>query len=497
MSDVQPRNYGWADEIVSPAHEFDTLLALDQEEWISASLATIENLTDVNFADEYRKAREAYRAYRRDHAIDEERVASLLDQARLFGYQASVRARQVSSQRVVVSFSARDRLGIVAEASQALAAASGNVEGAYMSVVAEQLLMTFLLSAPAPRTAEECAREFSQALAKIGYENAAIVPLEAEDSDWPRPGSSFWHLTARQVGTSDLIIPMTETIAECGIPVLALSSWEEQPLSADGDIAKVVDLNLAIAPHPRADPVQAILELKAKINDRLRHAQISYSPVALPTRFQPIGRVIEADEDSLVLTLLGHAEPGLVCATLKSVSNLMGPTHDLRGSTMAVLEGVTAFTMVLAPRPGHDGTEVIAGDIETRIVTDLRSQNFAPRVARLHRSSGDRRPEAGDRATASGSPTHELAIQVAEQPWVLARVSRVLASTNVNINWLVSYVLEPLIGEPVPRCAMEMQIAIPPDRVNEVERELRSLAATPGWNRVVLRDWMVRSDDGA
>jgi hypothetical protein len=81
-----------------------------------------------------------------------------------------------------------------------------------------------------------------------------------------------------------------------------------------------------------------------------------------------------------------------------------------------------------------------------------------------------------------------------EQPWVLAKVARVLAKLGVNITWLVSYVLEPMIGQSWPRCALEMHIHVEDEKRSEVDAALRSLANAEGWGNVSLRPWSLTRD---
>ena len=252
MSRERHRRYGWADDIIAPRQEFDTLAALDQEAWVQAALdrrrAELKDMSPEELLAAYKTALDEYRAQPRAAGADETRIAELLQDVELFGAQASAGARQPSATRVVVSFSCPDRPGIVAAAAVAMAEAGGNIEAAFMSVVARQLVMAFLVSGQAADDPADLQERLESSLSDLGQVSLAVVPMEADEVEWPRPRSTYWHLSARFSGDARLLLTATEVIADAGLPVLALSSWLEGSLTGHGEDVQVVDLNFAVSP---------------------------------------------------------------------------------------------------------------------------------------------------------------------------------------------------------------------------------------------------------
>ena len=58
------------------------------------------------------------------------------------------------------------------------------------------------------------------------------------------------------------------------------------------------------------------------LTDRLAGVQLGIAPVEWPTRGQPEGDVVGAVPGDLVLTVLGHAQPGFVYHAVKAAPKL-------------------------------------------------------------------------------------------------------------------------------------------------------------------------------
>jgi glycine cleavage system regulatory protein len=489
-SSGERRNFGWADNIIAPPQEFDIRAAVDQEAWIAEKMRGTE-VTRDNYAAQYDAALKAYRETRTKEPATEERMERLLDDIALFGAQASVRARQASGNRFVATFNAPDQPGLVAKAATALADAGGNIEGASMSVVAHQLLMAFLVSGPDPDQEGELQGVLEDALNDVGGVKPAVASTTVSDPDWPRPGSTFWHMTARLPGgAAELLTTVTNAVADERLPLLALSAWSETGSSGMDAPVQVVDLNLAIKPSSDDSAPAVLGRLDGKIRDGARKAQITFIPVAWPTRSPALGDAAGAEPGDLVLTVLGHAQPGFVRTVLEATRAAFRTRPVLRGATMAILESVTVLTVVLS-RPGSDcDLSQLENDIQTRLSATDREEHHPTPVARLH----DVAPVPAGSKYFRERPTHELRIQVKEQPGVIANVARMLADAGVNITWLASYVLEPRVGQAWFRCAVEMHLHFPANAPHErVDRELRTLEKMQGAD-VSLQPWSLSAD---
>jgi glycine cleavage system regulatory protein len=480
-----PRGFGWADDIIAPPQEFDVLAVLDQEARINEALEG-RHLTSANFVEAYTEALEAHRRNAAKRPPGEARMTDLLEAVALFGAQATLRARQVSRDRFVATFTAPDQPGVLARAATALAEAGGNIEGANMSVVAHQLLVAFLLSGPEPESETELQEALADALGGVGNITPAVTSITAHDPEWPRPGSSFWHLTARLSHGDDLFGPVIEEVANAELPILALSSWIEEASTANGKRVQVVDLNLAIKATAATDGAAIMGKLETKIKDRLRAAQIGFVPVDWPTKAPALGEAVSAEHGDLALTVLGHARPGFVHSVFQSTRSAFDDPPALRGSTMAILEGVTVLTLVLQRPERGLGPAALEEQVLKRIAADLEGAGHHGPAVRLNVLDSTK-PEL---PASREQPTHELRIQVKEQPWVIANVASVLAARNVNITWFASYVLEPMVGQEWPRCALEMHLNVMyRGSLLQIDRDLRTLAEAQGWAHVSLRPW--------
>ena len=175
---------------------------------------------------------------------------------------------------------------------------------------------------------------------------------------------------------------------------------------------------------------------------------------------------------------------------------------------MAILEGISVLTLVLSRSDtSHRPAEELEAEFEKKLENALEAAGHRAPVTRLRilsetnwagrdpdrrasgRSAEDSASAAAEVGPARERPTHELRLDVVEQPWVIAKVARVLARLEVNITWLVSHVLEPVVGQNWPRCAVEMHIHVPETALSDVGPALRSLADSEGWGAITLRPW--------
>lgn len=508
----------------APDIELDTIRLVEHEVLMNPDLIDDlpENPEPERFWECYVHAQDAYERARRDR---EERdpmavktgVEGALDSVWWFGDQASRRARHKSMERVLVNFTLPDRCGIVAEAAQALAAVGANVQGGRMTIIGGNLIMTLLLSGR--ESARQAQATFDKALRNTCGNDAsstlAVVPLAAANADYPLPGSTFWHLVARQQEGADLLTGVTEILAE-DAAIVSLTSTH-----VDGD-EHLVDLTFALAPQRGTDPTRKAQRLREQVQENVGDAQVTLTPVGPPSSATDRGRTTPVSR-ALVLTIVGRAEPGFVDRSLAAVKAETG-LSAIYASSMVVLEGISALTIILPPERTDQLREATGSPshFEQAIAAKILDRQKHPHLVRLHVPPKSSKASKAT-MTVEPSPTHVVELQVVEQPRVLARAAQVLADNKANIIWLTSHVLEPRVGETWSRCAITLHVVIPDEHeqpgtrgkqkkrakgkqtagdpvgrrpVDAIDAGLKSLAAREGWDRIWLRPWtLVTTDD--
>lgn len=475
--------FGWADDIVAPRQEINTLSLLYEEEAIQERLRA--GLKPKEFLAAYREAREAYRMSTPPTAAGSERTVELTQKVALFGAKASANARRESRQRGMLRCVGPDRPGVLASLTELIATHGGNIEGAAMSFVAGHLVTVLCVSGVERM-------EGNPRIEGIPNLTMSYVEMESADVDWPRPQSTWWHLCARGRPDASLLLGLCGALASRSFPLIALSSWREAELGSGGGEAEVVDLNFAVAPVPAGDDLQAVRELEEEIDQELAGAQVDVLSARWPTEHHSEGEVGEAGPRDVVMTVVGHAKPGFVHTVLTTLVEDVDGVLDIRGSAMAMLEGMTVLTVVFR-RAEAIALADVAGQVEKRVTQALRTgKRMAPAIpiqfAEAEPAGG------GEEATASDirSPTHELTLRVPEQPRVVAKVARSLADHGVNITWFVTHVREPAVGERFPICDIHMYLHVEPDKEDAVAAEVHALAKREGWEAVRLAKWSFR-----
>jgi glycine cleavage system regulatory protein len=511
------RKFGWADDIVAPRQEIDTLSLLHEEASIQRRLDGAE-LTAGNFLDKYREARNHYREKSQARAWGQELTESeqtesqeteptwtarLAQGVAVFGAQASIRARRQSRSRSVLICSCADRSGVLAALSEAVADEGGNILSAFMSAVAGHLVTALLLSGSSidPETAQQRVSDQTQ---QQPDDDVRIVctPLKTNDVYWARPGSGCWHASARFRGDASLLLALTGAIHEHEIPLVAASSWLEADAETNDDRVQVVDLNFAVNAGPRGEDLRVIRDIEAKVTESRPGVQLNIVPVTWPTRSWSHDHAKRPNSRVAVMTVVGHARPGFVHDTLRTLIDGVEAVVEIRSVSMALLEGASVLTIMFT-RSRQSRLRDVDQQIRTKLTSTLagsdQSAPIAVQIVKAAKTNDDGQRSKGEthpsRASGPDWPTHELSIVAVEQPRVVAKVARLLAGSNVNIIWFVSHVLDPMVGERWPMYAIQMHIHVPPDLRDEVGARLRTLADTERWEDVSMREWSLA--DGA
>jgi glycine cleavage system regulatory protein len=369
-----------------------------------------------------------------------------------------------------------------------------------MSLVSGHLVTAFLLSGSSIDAAAVQLR--------LPHLRIDCMPISSDSVDWPLPGSSCWHANARLRGDTHLLLELTRVISERQLPIVALSSWLESDAEQRADPAthgttgaedrvEVVDLNFAVAPEPGGDDHHIVDELEAEIRQILPDAQLDIKLVTWPTRYRAQKNIVPTHASDVVVTVVGHARPGFVRSVLLGLTRAATRVDDaiveLCGSSMAILDGVSVFTMVFK-RVRNVELQNLDRQIRNALSLQLRQRHqHMPIGVQVVEATAGWQDETEQRETTSSNrpdwPTHELTIRVADQPRVIAKVARLLASLKVNITWFVSHVLEPVIGERAATYAIKMHLSVPSESLDEVSASLRSLKEAEGWKEVSMREW--------
>jgi glycine cleavage system regulatory protein len=463
--------FGWAYDIVAPRQEIDTLSRLYEEATIQSALDGLQ-LKPKDFLAAHRQAREDYRKGKLSLEPSVTETVNLTQDLALFGAQASARARRKSSDRAVLSCNCPDEPGVLADVAKAIVDQGGEFIGAFMSVVAGHFVNAFLLSGSGidPETLCPGREDLT-----VGYMRG-----KAYDIEWPHPGSSCWHASARLRGPTSLLLELTREIGKREIPLIALTHWREK--DGKGEDIQVVDLNFALAPRPPGEDLQTVRDLEAAVQARLDNVQLDITHVISPTqyRYKAQSDVVSAKEGDVIMTVVGRSQPLFVHDVLRTLEDIEA-ILDMRGSSMAILEGVCVLTIVLARAP-----QISEEQLERRIEKDLSKLRESRPIERVRVVKASRIVRNDE----SAWPTHELRIQAAEQSRVVAEVASLLTDAKANISWFVSRVLDPVVGERAPVSAIEMHFHLPKEtRADRVEARLRTLAESRNWHEAHMAPW--------
>jgi glycine cleavage system regulatory protein len=486
---MSPRKFGWADDIVAPRQEINTLALLYEQEEIQKKLPA--ELTPKQFLEEYRKARDAYRKGPGSPS-DPERTADLTQQVELFGAKASAQARREPGNRWMLTCIGPDRPGVLAALAQMIAAEGGNIEGAVMSIVAGHLVTVFFVAAADLSTLGPTVKGFPDLIVDP-------TPMEPADADWPRPGSTWWHARARGRADASLLLTFPGVLAELNFPLIRMSSWHEPSSTPDQPEVEIVDLNFAIARDPSRNDLLTRREIESKVKKKVAEAQIDVLPARWPTQHRSEGEVGHTRESDMVMTVVGHAEPGFVHTVLTALMEDVGGVVDIRGSSMAILDGMTVLTVVFR-RAQETAVEELKSQVKKQVAHSLRTSDrgvpLAPiQLATIEPSKPKKSKKGKEKGEHPGdihTSTHELSLEVPEQSRVVMKVAQLLAEFGVNITWFVSHVREPTVGERWPICDIHMHLHIKPKKYEEVDAALRSLAEREGWEDIHIEKWSVR-----
>jgi glycine cleavage system transcriptional repressor len=159
------------------------------------------------------------------------------------------------------------------------------------------------------------------------------------------------------------------------------------------------------------------------------------------------------------ISVFGRDRPGIVAAVTRELADA---GCNLEDSSMTILRGHFAMMLVvLAP------SEMDAEELATRLEPVRLRLDLDVSVRAIH--------DEVTGAASLGEP-YAIAVYGADRPGLVARVSEALAARDVNIVDLETRV----VGEPDPVYVMHFEVEIPPGRAEQVEADLRDVAADLG-----------------
>ena len=469
----------WHDGLGTPPQEFD----------VAAELLRVQDIHDyirsrggaesarLTYEDLYAEALAHV-----DAAPGSNTVREVERRLALVGAQASSIARQTAGERAVVSLNCKDAPGVIASATVTLAVRGANIEGAVMSVIGGLSVMAFLVSGHAATDLASLEKHLARALRDFGVPQVSTAAVDPRAVEWPRPGSTYWHLTARSPGRDSLLREVCEVIAHSdrdGYPLVSVAAWLERD-DDTASVVQVVDLNFAIESAHDRDPSRAARTIEAAIKERLPTAPLSIYEVRWPTRAHPSRNVVSDFADGYLLTVSGQARPGFL---LGVVDGLHESGAEISGVSMAILENISVISVSLSTAGA--GVALDATSVRAAVTQTLGLRPDDPALDVRVRALQNVETLGVDR------PSHELSLDVREQPWVVAKLAQTLRDNGTNITWMASHVLKPLLDDRSLRCAVEMHLHVPQSREARLDEDLRSLAAQEGWVNVVLRTWTV------
>lgn len=490
------KTFGWADDIIAPRQEIDTLSLLHDEASIQKILDS-SHLTPGDFLKKYREARNAHRSAPPSQDLDPGRPTQFAEELAVFGAHASSQAQRQSRNRSVLICSGPDGPGGLAALAETVADEGSDIMGAFMSVIAGHLVTALLLSGAALGRAAVQQR-LGEATEQEPREIQIVSrPLPGSETDWPRSGSSCWHASARFRGEALLLLELTGAIRKHKISLVAVSSWQEADGDESGEPLQVVDLNFAVAPARKGEDLRIIRDIEAEVAQILPTVRLHIVPVTWPTRSRPPGILEPPTRKEAVMTVVGHARPGFVADVLGTLVQQVEAVIEVRNASMAIIEGASILTIVFA-RANKPSLDELNRQIRTRLRAAMIAANEAPPVAVQIVKASKRASVAGgkvEQAICRDRPTHELSVIAVEQPGVVAKVARLLADLDVNITWFVSHVLEPVVGQRWPMCAIQMDLHVPKAGRKDIEMRLHTLRDIEGWQDATIHEWSL-ADSG-
>ena len=129
-------------------------------------------------------------------------------------------------------------------------------------------------------------------------------------------------------------------------------------------------------------------------------------------------------EHLLAVSAIGADRPGIVAAVTGALAEVGGNLED---TSMTILRGHFAMTLVVASDRGAEQVE----------------EALAPVAAELGLLASVREVPAGADAGPPGEP-HLLTLHGADRPWIVARVSALVAASGGNVTDLVTRLAGPL-----------------------------------------------------
>lgn len=480
---MSPKKVGWADDIVAPRQEINTLSLLYEQEAIQSRMP--KDLAPSDFLAAYREVRRELREQGDPTSPGSARTAELTQKVAVFGAKASTRARREPGKRWMLSCVGPDEPGVLASLTSIITAKGGNIEGAVMSLVAGHLVtVLFVEGAEAPAPGPQI-----EAYPKLIVDYTRIRPA---DADWPRPGSNWWHARARGRADVSPLLNLTAALAHRTLPLITMSSWREPESPGSAKEVEIVDLNLAVAPDPEGSEIKTIREIEAEITGEGGGTHIDVLPARWPTQHRSQGENHEANHRDVVMTVVGHAEPGFVNTVLTTLVEGVTGVLDIRGTSMEILDGMTVLVVVFRRAKGASVKD-LKSEIRKQVTHGLQSSELGAPLAEIQIAEIKRpksKPE--DLGSSIHKATHQLRLEVPEQSRVVMKVASQLHRSEVNVTWFVAHVREPTVGERWPICDIHMHLHIEPEQENKVDAELRSLAEREGWEEIRLDKWSVR-----
>ena len=419
------------------------------------------------------KAQEGLPAPKRTEAIlapiNVMEFKSFLERLRVLNAEAALNALSNYRSRYLIVYVGPDRVGVLAELTRRLASLSCVVEGATMVVISGQVATMLVVSGLNNLAEAEVTSALDGVPASLfpSRPNVAAPPqvaaMRPREPGWPRPGSDGWHLYAEVPDRHGTLARITAIIGEHDVPLTSFGTWLSEGRQC------VLDLNYAVQRDVDGDAIalevrEALVALGATVIRLYPSSQPVHSRA---DRFSPPtpGRAI-------VVTVLGRAEPGLVAAVTKGLSEDQGghPRFNIVGSAMTILQGHIALALVVEKDRS----------VDAEVLDEVRTaaSEYLDR-ARFDASVGDVFPlqQLPGRTVPSTKPTHQLRCVAPEQGGVLVAVAEALAEAGANILWVMASVVDyPVNGSSKTEFLVRLDIAAPsrrPERVDEVIANLR------------------------
>jgi predicted amino acid-binding ACT domain protein len=419
--------------------------------------------------------------------VTSDEFKTFLDQLRSFNTEAGLNARAHYRSRFAVTFVGPDRVGVLAELTGRLGRLGCVIEGATMVVVAGQVATMLVISAPnllRQFQVDEALADFPTTLFAENRRLAAppyVAQLRWREPEWPRRGSTGWHVYAELPDRSGTLAAITEVIAGHNVPLTSFATWISKRRSC------VLDLNYAVQPEANEDSIAAeVRDVLAKL-------------AATEVRLYPSSRPVHSRADqflppnparAIVLTVVGRAVPGLVANVTKGLSEpVVGrPGFNIVGSAMAILQDHTALALVI------EGDRAVDDPLlnEARLAA---SRYLDP--ASFEASVGSTFPliQVSERTRPPTQPTHHLRCVAPEEGGVLATLAEAVASADANIVWVMARVIDQRVNaSTVSVCEVKLDLSVPLRRRSKLDDRITRLRGSTGW-QIDLSRWGSEYDD--